>query len=301
MFSDWKNRLFGLLVFVCLCVMGQSQAQAAMLVPPASSPARKDSCDRQKHIDNWRNTAQLAQEGFNIDLIGSQASLEVEGQGHNSHLAFDIASNPASAEPTASRITEIKSGQPIQQRVKCWQATPREIVVAEYVVRFEQAATPPGLTENLMLWNAPLPSAGSTEQPVPITAVGVTRSQNAPYSAIVAQDLNPMTFAGTYYSQPMPAWLDATDWHAIRVSLSQTKARVEVSQGAHDYALLLEVTLPRPADPMALEFSLDNDNFLFHQPVTVPDGLDLGCVDIRYMPDVLYGRARPAFCGGDYR
>ena len=58
-------------------------------------------------------------------------------------------------------------------------------------MRFEQAATPPSMTENLIFWNAPLPYANSTtasaEVALPITAFGVSRN-NGQYVAAVGND-----------------------------------------------------------------------------------------------------------------
>lgn len=289
--------LIALCLLILLGAAGNAAAHPAQLGTTAALPKKANACVQHRHIDRWSSTDQLAGAGFNIDMIGSQASLTVQGAGRDSYLSFDLASNPSSTLPVASRITEIESDLPIDARVRCWQARSNHNVVAEYIVRFDQAATPPGLTENLLLWNAPLPAPGSGETPRLLTAIGVTRSMNAPYSAAVAQDLNTATFAGLYQRRPMPAWLDATDWHAVRVTVSQTSARIEVAQGQRGYELVLDATLAHPPESLAMEFSLDNDNFPFpRRPITVPDGLDLRCVDIRYRPTALANHAQPSFC-----
>jgi hypothetical protein len=186
-------------------------------------------------------------------------------------------------------MTEIDGGQPIADRVKCWEATPTRNVVVEYRIRFDQSAAQSGLTENLILWNAPLPSPGSGETGKPITAIGVTRTSANPTSSVpqyyaeVVQDLNFATFAPPFILNltPMPSWLDAGKWHRVRITLSQTKGKVEVAQGPYPFTTVTEEALLHPTGPLGFEFSLDNE-FVpgVYTPITIPDGLDVSYLDI---------------------
>ncbi|HET7157404.1 MAG TPA: hypothetical protein VFI62_00315, partial [Burkholderiales bacterium] len=142
------------------------------------------------------------------------------------------------------------------------------------------------MTENLILWNAPLPSPGSGEMAQPITAIGVTRNAafGVPqYYAEVVQDLDFATFAPPFILNltPMPAWLDAGKWHRIRITLSQTTGQVDVAQGTHPFTTVSKVGLLHPTGPLGFEFSMDNE-FVpgVYVPVTVPDGLDVSYLDI---------------------
>jgi hypothetical protein len=251
----------------------------AIVAPVQAAPLagrNSQQCVNHKHIETWRSRRQLEQKGFYFDIIGDQASITF-----GKNLSLDLASDPSNADYTASRITEIESELPIAERVKCWEATSSKDVVVEFRVRFDQAAPPPGLTENLFLWNAPLPHPDNPEPPIPITAVGVSRN-NGVYSALVAQDFDFTTFSGLLVTQPMPGWLDAADWHRVRTTLSQERATIEVAQGEHGYTEILEVALPHPAGPLGFEFSVDNEAFPgVFVPVTVPDGLDVDFLDIR--------------------
>ena len=259
-----------------------------MLVLPASAtpvtqPRQDIGCVPHKRVDNWSNRRAIEARGFNFDIVGAQASVTF---GHN--LGLDLAGNPASSAYAASRVTEIESERPIDQRVKCWQATDRKDVVVEFKVRFDQSATPPNLTENLILWNAPLPFSDGTHPPTeaarPLTEIGVARTSalGMPmYIAVVAQDLDTATYNGLMRVSPMPSWLDAGEWHRVRLTISQQSARVEVAQGRHDFAPVLEADLLHPAEPLGFEFSVDNQAFPgYYAPVTVPDGLEIDNLSI---------------------
>lgn len=277
----YRKQLFGRLAgLLALLLVGLSVAAPAQ----AAAPAQKDECVRHKRIENWKDLDQLDRKGFNVDLVGDQASITFDREEQHKFLSLNLAADPTSAQYTASRITEIDSTLPIDQRVKCWQPTPDTNVVVEFVVRFDQAAPPPGLTENLILWNAPFPSPGSTEPSIPLTAIGVTRN-GGEYAAIVAQDLDFSTFSGFLVRQPLPAWLDATDWHSVRITVSETSVLIELAQGEQDYTPVLLTELPHPVEPLGFEFSVDNEAFPgFFVPVTVPDSLDVDFLDIHLAP-----------------
>src|SRR5689334_5114831 len=210
-------RLVLLFAVLMLSLLAVAPTQAA---PAANNghPQSFDQCLDRKLIPYWGSRSLIEAQGFNFDIIGDQASVKF-----NRNLSLDLASNPNSPTYTASRMTEIDSAKPIAERVKCWQPTPEMNVVVEYRVRFDQSAAPSGLTENLMLWNAPLPS-NANETAWPITSIGVSRNGAfgpPQYYAEVVQDLvfTPPTQPLLLSLTPMPAWLDAGKWHRVRITL----------------------------------------------------------------------------------
>jgi hypothetical protein len=270
------KRLGGLFVLLLLGLTFALPANAAPATLVASGRHSPNRCVPHKYIDNWSNRRAIEARGFNFDLVGPQASATF---GRN--LGLNLASNPASSAYTASRITEIESELPIAQRVKCWQATAKKDVVVEFKVRFKQSAAPAGMTENLILWNAPLPFYDGTNPPAEpaglLTEIGVARTSalgTPQYIAVVAQDLDTATFNGLMRVMPMPAWLDAGEWHRVRLTLSLKSARIEVAQGQHKFTPVLEADLLHPAEPLGFEFSVDNEAFPgYYVPVNMPDGL----------------------------
>jgi len=237
---------------------------------------------KRRRIRNW-NTNQLRRNGFHVTVVGDQASLTFHREAQHQFLSLSLASNPTSAIPTASRITEIERGVPVVERIKHWQTTPEQDVIMECSLRFAQALPPPGLIENVGLWNAPLPSknAPPTDLPISMMAVGISRSYGQ-YVALVAQDLNLFTGMGLYQRNAMPEWLDPTTWHRVRIHLAQKSVLIEIAQGRRAYTPILQHSLLHPAEPLACEFSIDNDNFPKpHSPVVVPDQIDIGYLHIR--------------------
>lgn len=276
-----RQRLCLPVAALTILVIGMTQAApAAAAHMTQANPApvlSQHGCLPHRHIDRWNNPAQLRAQGFHRDLFGDQASMRFRGD----ILALDLASDPDDATYIASRITEIDSSQPIEARVKCWQPTVRQDVVVTFTVRFDQATVQPGMTENMFLWNAPLPPPGTSGGMKPFTVAGVSRS-NGSYTAVVAEELDLTTFSGFIQQMPMPAWLNAAAWHTVRTTISQTHVRIEVAQGTHTYTPVIDTALPHTPEPMAFEFSIDNESspgtFV---PITVPDGLDIDTLDIR--------------------
>lgn len=274
--------LAGILTLLAIGIIGATTAAAApaqrsTIHATPSAAASPAGCVAHRQMDNWNNPAQLEAHGFHRDLFSDQASMSFDGD----FLSLDVAADPNRSTYAASRITEIESAQPIDARVKCWQPTADKDVVVTFTVRFDQATVQPGMTENLFLWNAPLPPPGVTGDIRPFTVAGVSRSNGA-YTAVVAEDLDLATFSGLIQQVPMPDWLNAADWHQVRTTVSQSHARIEVAQGTHAYTSILDVALPHTPEPMGFEFSVDNEAFPgFFVPVAVPDGLDIDTVDIR--------------------
>jgi hypothetical protein len=265
--------------------VGQGQPEPPGQYLPSeisSGEGPQGRCVPYKIIQQFVNEHQIRSKGFFIDLFGS-GSLSFARQGHYKYASFHVASNP-SAQLSASRMTEADTSLPPEQRIKCWQPTARRDVVVEFVARFKQATTPPELTETLLLWNSPIGSGGHA---LPTTGFGVTRNQAFPgYVAIAAQDLVLEPFSGFVEIAPVPTWLDPTDWHQVRIQVSQQKALIEVAQGRHGYTTVLKVALPQPLDePLAFEFSLDNEVMPgVVIPVTVPDTLDVAFLSMYYKP-----------------
>jgi hypothetical protein len=283
-----SRRLVGLFAALLMGILLALPAQAAPapIAQATTSEHNTERCAPHKEITTWSNRRALEARGFHFDLVGAQASAQF-----GRDLGLRLAPNPASSAYTASRITEIVSQQPIAQRVKCWQATPEKNVVIEFRVRFDQSATPAGMTENLELWNAPFPFFDGTNVPSEpaglLTSIGVVRTSafgQPQYLASVVQDLDTNTFNGLLNVAPMPAWLDAGQWHRVRITLSQQTARIEVAQAAHRYTPILEATLLHPAEPLGFEFSVDNEAFPgYYVPVTVRDGLEVDYLSINLL------------------
>jgi hypothetical protein len=275
-----STRLMLLIAILLLSILAVAPTQAA----PAATNANHQTanqCRDRKLIPFWGSRNFIEAQGFTFDIMGDQASVQFRNT-----LSLDLASNPTNSDYTASRMTEIDTWAPIADRVKCWQPTTKKNVVIEFRIRFDQSATPSGLTENLMLWNAPFPS--TTPEPArPITSIGVSRNSafGAPqYYAQVVQDLDFGTFAPPYILDltPMPAWLDAGKWHSIRITLSQTAGQVDVAQGAHPFVTVSKVALLHPPEPLGFEFSIDNEMFPgLTVPIVIPDGLDVSYLDMR--------------------
>ncbi len=279
------RRLAGLLVVLVLGMLLAMPAQAApsALTQSITAHHNENRCVDHKQIETWSNQQAIEARGFNFDIVGPQASVMFQ---HD--LALDLATTDNSAY-TASRMTEIDSELPIAQRVKCWLATPDKDVVIEFRVRFNESATPAGLTENLVLWNAPLPSFNGTNPPsesaVPLTSIGVARTSalGTPlYIATVVQDLDLTTYNGLLSFAVIPSWLDPGDWHQVKLTLSQQSARIEVAQGQHEYEQVLEQQLLHPAEPLGFEFSVDNEAFPgYYVPVTEPDRIEIDYLSMR--------------------
>jgi hypothetical protein len=243
-------------------------------------------CVRHRRIERWADIARLRADGFLSETKGLQGTIGFGSDEGGSFISLRLAQTPDFAgEYTASRIKEIGGSLDPHDRGGWWQPGPSECLQAELVVRFEKPDPLPGVTETLMLWNDPFGS-----RPVPLTAVGLTRSQASQgrYAALVAQDLvTQPELSGLMQVEPVPAWLAIDEWHTVRLTLTREVARVEVAQNRETCMLILEVALPRLPEPLGFEFSLDNEVFPgSYGPVTTPDRLD-----IRYFDIGLYRRA----------
>lgn len=237
-------------------------------------------CVGHKRLQQWNNLPQLTAQGFIPELYGEEAALTFNRERGNHYLSLDlIPDGDLDAEYAASRITEIDTTAPVDERVKCWQPVEGRSVVAEFEVRFDQPATP-GLTENLVFWNAPFGGGES----IPITTIGVSRSLSTGgvYAAVVAQDLVlAPEFSGLMDVRPMPDWLDDTDWHTVRVTIRTDSALVEVAQGQHGFTPVLETALLHPPEPLGFEFSIDNEAMPgLYIPVPLADGVDVAYFDV---------------------
>lgn len=238
-----------------------------------------DSVHR-KRIEHWTDIAQLQADGFLCQTKGPQGTIGFGAGEGGSFVSLGLARTPDFVgEYVASRIKEIGGSLDAHDRGAWWQPGASETLRAEFVVRLKKTDPLPGLTETLMLWNAPF--GGS---PIPLTAIGLTRSQASQgrYVALVAQDLvTQPELTGLMRIAPLPAWLAVDDWHSARLTVSHEVAKVEVAQGQESFTPVLEVALPHPPEPLGFEFSLDNEVFPGrYAPVTVPDRLDVARFEI---------------------
>jgi hypothetical protein len=283
-----STRLMLLLAILILSMLAVAPTQAA---PHISGESHRPACAPFKHIQNWHSIDQLERWGFNAVVDGDQASVHFNGD-----LSLDLARNPSNTQSQVSRMTEIDASIPIAQRVKCWEAAPGRDVVVEFRERFDRPATPPNLAEDLFLWNAPLAGPNNpAELPHLLTAIGVSRTSafGAPmYVAEVVQDLDLTTFNGLLKIELLPNWLNPAAWHNVRITLSQTNAKIEVAQGDQPFTLALQTALPHPAEPLGFELSVETSG-----PIATADGLNVSCLDIRKVPSVLSNLPiRPSLC-----
>ncbi|HRQ38035.1 MAG TPA: hypothetical protein PLD25_08990 [Chloroflexota bacterium] len=236
----------------------------------ASAEQGQGHCSSKRIISSFVNEHQVEAQGFNFQVTPPGGSYAFNREGHQRYLSLRMDPFPFNGELSSSRISEVDTSLPPDQRVFCWQPTQRKDVVVMYTHRFAEATPPPGLSENLFLWNAPLDTGNL------ITAVGVTRSSIfGGYFAIVAQDFDFATGSGLLQLVPMPAWLDATTWHTVSIVLSQESATIQVKQGSNQ-ATVLQTTLLHPPDPLGFEFSVDNEIAPgVIVPVTVAEQLDV--------------------------
>ncbi len=264
--SSSLTRVFAIPVAVLLTVVAVILGFLALpaYAAPTSAPA---SCVGHRSIENFNSASQLGAQGFFFQMFSSGT------YGFNDHvLSLDLGTT-ATADYAASRISEIDTvNLPPEYWTKCWQPTNSKDVVVEYTIRFDQAATP-GLTENAMLWNAGLATGA------PLTAFGVTRTPSfgGAYFAIVVQDFN---YSSGLISME-PIFVDPTQWHTIRVTLSQTNAKIEIAQNGPFSVVLDQALLYAPA-PTGFEFSVDNEAFPgYYVPVQVPDGMDVSSFEVQ--------------------
>lgn len=244
------------------------------LFPATPVAAQSSQCMPVKQIDNLQNEHVLSSRGFHTHDAGP-GSVDFLGRGAAAVAVLNLPVDP-SDEPNAARITEVDSSAPVEQRARCWQPTERFDVVAEFEVRFAQPDTPPGVTETLFLWNAPLEENSA----LPLTAFGVTRNQFfGGYIAVAAQNFDVMTFEGHFDLAPLA--VDPTQWHSVRVTMSVDQVMIEAAQGG-DYQTVLVSNPPQPIEPLALEYSLDNELAPgVYAPVSEPDTLEIESLSIR--------------------
>lgn len=242
-------------------------------------------CWKHRLIVGWNSQQLIEDQGLSFSTVGDQASIDF-----GRTLKLNMSSNSVAKSYMASRVSEIAPGLPIAKRIKCWQATSTRDVVVEFRVRFREEGTPPGLTESLMLWNAPLPAKNFPESPIPATSIGVLRSSlngTPEYQAVIAQDVPFSRTTQPFLRQTpaMPLWLNASTWHRVRITLSQKIAQVEVAQGLHPFTIVAQSALLHPAEPLGLVFSIDNEIVPgITSPVTVSDSIEIGYLRIGMVP-----------------
>ena len=284
----WRGKWFVALIVVLGALLlglaalpgGVATAAPASPATPAEAPP-SDGCRPAKIITGLRNERQLEAFGLHQDVFGS-GTLTFDREGRHQYASLSLAPD-LSGNPVSARITEVDTSLPPEERTRCWQPTEKFRILAKYSIRFAQAERPPGLTENVFLWNSPF---GETSL-LPLTAIGVSRSENFPgYVATVSQDVTfTPVFSGFIQVAPMPAWLDPTEWHTVRVHLSEQEATISVIQG-DQRATVLSAALPAPMTALAFEAGVDNEIFPgFYAPVSEPDTIDVAAVAIRRFPN----------------
>lgn len=272
-----------ILLFLTLSLVGISStnaditlAQSAVVevfstLDSSSSPElTQHACPTKRVIPRFLNENQIQGKGFYFQVAGPGGAYDFERENHRPYLALRMDPFPFNGESTSSRISEIDTSLPPDERVFCWQPTETKDVVLKFTHRFAESSVPPGLTENLILWNASLDSSGL------LTSIGVTRNNVfGGYFAVVTQDFDFITNTGLLQLVPMPAWLDATQWHTVDVVLTQEEAEIKVTQNGNSQ-IVVQTSLLHPPEPLGFEFSVDNEIFPgVLAPVTVPDQLDI--------------------------
>lgn len=283
----WQRKwLVALFIVLSTLLLGLAALPGGVVTAaPASTPSPagatiSDECRPAKIVAGIRNERQLEASGLHRDIFGS-GSLTFAREKRALYASLNVAPD-LSGNPVAARITEVDTSLPPEERTKCWQPTGESRIFAKYTIRFEQAERPPGLTENVLLWNAPF---GETTQ-LPMTAIGVSRSENFPgYVATVSQDVSfTPVFSGFVQVVPMPAWLDPTEWHTVHVRLTEQEATISVVQN-RQRATVLSVALPAPIEALAFEASVDNEVFPgIHAPISQSDTIDVAALAIRRFP-----------------
>jgi hypothetical protein len=263
---------FALVVFLVLgllCTSKQSYAAGQQL----DRTAEQNPCLPSKAIDKWKNWKQLEKEDFHLQEVGPLTKISFEKEYMSMSLGRDLSTGN---DEIYADITEIDPEHGLGQA--CWLPTADRTLVMEVSLRFDQAQTPPGLFENILLWNG-----GQTTASSPATGIGVTRSLSSPYSAVVSQDF---VFAappqGLIRLVPMPAWLDATQWHRVRMTVTDHDASIEVFQGELQ-ALVVQQQLLHAPDPLAVDFTIDNQYIPgINIPVQVADSIYIADFKIDY-------------------
>lgn len=246
--------------------------ESASTLAPNYAPASlsHQACPQKRVIPRFLNEQQVEGLGFHFQVSDPGGSYLFAQEGQTRYLSLRMDPFPFNGELSASRISEIDTSLPPEERLLCWQPTETKDVVVQYTHRFAEALPPPGLIENLFLWNAALDSSNS------LTAIGVTRSNLfGGYFAIVTQDYDFNNNTGLLQLIPMPVWLDATDWHTVDVVVSQADVSISVKQNGNQ-ATVLQTALLHAPEPLGFEFSVDNEIFPgIIAPVTIADQIDV--------------------------
>lgn len=213
------------------------------------------------HIRSW-DPQRMERAGFTIAEQGHQARITYPDR----RLRLALTADPSTSARTIAGITEVPTFP--------WQPEADQSVVMRVTLRFDEPAPPPNTTAIVALWNAPRPP-----ERLP-TIVGISRDHGA-YMALVAQDFNPATGGGLLQRAAMPGWLDPTDWHTLHIELAIDRAAVRVAQGPRR-AVVAAGQLLHPPEPLAVELSIDNDNFPEGRlPVVAHAGLEVQSLAIK--------------------
>jgi hypothetical protein len=222
-------------------------------------PAYAESSCTDLNATQWNSQEQLEEKGFNFEFFGPEGSnsLHFVKEGGNHYAEFRLYAG-TSPEYTTARVEDFVDD------LRCWDPT-QGTIVAEWTIRYTNPVSP-SMTENMTLWNAPFKdNPDGTRTVVPVTAFGMTRSvmSGFQYAAVVAVNVDMATFEYDVL-QIVPVsivapWLDATEWHTVRVEVSSAQASVYISQNGQEI-LLANATLPENWETnLGLELSSDNE------------------------------------------
>lgn len=265
---------FALVVFLSLNLLPSTSNQVYAAGQRAASSSKPQSaCPSSKEIDKWKSWKHLEKEDFFLQQVGAQSKIEFNKSSMSLSLGRDLTTGNAEI---FNDVTELDPEHGLGQA--CWRPTQTSMLVMEVSLRFQQAQTPPGLFENVLLWNGGQTTAGSLA-----TGIGVTRSMSSPYSAVISQDFvfgSPPT--GLLRLVPMPGWLDATQWHQVRITVSHCEAAIEVIQG-NQHMVVVRQQLLHPPTPLAVDFTIDNQQIPgVNAPVQVSDTISIADVSLGY-------------------
>lgn len=231
-----------------------------------------------KQIAVW-GAETLEKQGFFVNTQGRQGTIHFMTEAERAFVRLGLGTQTDST-PVASRITEVKPGLRIRDRIRFWNIKETQYTVFNVTFRFLQAQTPAGLTENIGLWNCPLPSSAYPDDTlIPLTAAGISRSHGQ-YVLVFAHNFNLITGSGVYKRIRVPDWVDATQWHNLQVRLMHDRVLFVLSQGYFEHSMeISEINVA--SEKFAFEFSIDNDNFPHpRSPVLIPDQIDISSFDI---------------------
>ena len=114
MYTSRIRHILMLVAVFCSALLFSVPIAAAPLPrpQPQSQLTAGDQCRDHKQIEDWHSRRAIEAKGFNFDIIGGQARVDF-----GRTMSLSLASDPSSSTYTASRMTEVDSNAPIDERV----------------------------------------------------------------------------------------------------------------------------------------------------------------------------------------